>query len=289
MNDIATYAELFNSEGRITIIGFGSLVSEASARKSFEFSNFRWGQVKGWARIFNLASCRLIDIGDVRYSTGEIAALSFGMMDNVTSTVALLDITSDGLKSFLTREAGYFISAVPYLDSSGRNGCALVCAEADDDEIVSIWGSDHRPGEWLGGKIFYNTKSVGSETLTRSSVAATESIVECDKMSLIPELLTLEGRREQRDIEIWADMDASQYHLRPHMLPTRQYIYPGPGYTRLCLRAHRKQGMIDEFVNNTYLMDRETTLFEYLNANPILKEYICDEVIYADRICDSMG
>jgi hypothetical protein len=71
MNKVETYTEYFNSDGCITIVGIGSLVSEESARKSFEFDNFRWGEVKGWARIFNLASCRMMDIGDIRYATGQ--------------------------------------------------------------------------------------------------------------------------------------------------------------------------------------------------------------------------
>jgi hypothetical protein len=219
------------------------------------------------------------------FAAGEIAALSFGRMDDVTSTVALLDINADGLKSFLTREAGYYITAVPYLDDFGHTGHALVCAEASDEEINSIWGLDHRPGEWLGGKIFYNTKRSGSE-----NTATTDSDAECVAMPLIPAVLVSDGIEEEREVEgVWVDMDASQYHLRPHILPTREYVYPGPGYTRLCLRAHRKQGMLHKFLNTSFLMDRKTTLQEYLNANPMLKEYICDEAIYADRICDSMG
>lgn len=241
----------------------------------------------------------------------------------MVSTVALLDITSDGLKSFLTREAGYYITAVPYSDTLGHTGYALVCAEADDDEIRSIWGSDCRCGEWRGGKIFYNTYSKHHEgTSSTTTGTKTDNKGAESTMPLHPSLILEDSNNskaktttttsargdcdsdsdgsgiallaaviviEHRDVEVWSNMDAGKYDSRPHLLPTRQYIYPGPGYTRLCYRAHRKQGMLDEFLDNTYLMDRKTTLREYLNANPLLKDYISDEVIYADRICDSMG
>lgn len=264
-----SYSDLFNVSGKITIIGFGSLVSEKSARKSFVFDNFRLGKVRGWSRVFNLSSWICIDYGETRYSTGEVCALSFCEMEGASSIVALLDIDLDGLKSFLAREAGYEIVRVSYLDELGYSGIALACAAALDSDMDRIWGDRHKRGCWASGKIFY--------------------LNERDPCPLFPAKQLQDGTLEYRDHEIWEPMDKDGKCNRPHHLPVRRFVYPAPGYVRLCYRAHVSKGLGDYFLDHSYLMDCKTTLRTFLMSNPLLMDYIVDPQLYDDRICDQLG
>ena len=111
-------------DGNVTLLGFGSLVSEKSARASFQFQNFRYGTVTGFRRIFNRADWINIDWGDARIVTGEVCSVAFAQDGTETATrVALMEVTADeGLNGFLHREATYNIIEVPYVDDNGSEG-----------------------------------------------------------------------------------------------------------------------------------------------------------------------
>lgn len=250
--------------GLITIIGFGSLVEKRSAARSFTFSNFRMGQIVGWNRIFNLSSWINIGWGGVRRNTGEVAALAFGRVNSTSVTqIALMDIDADGLKSFLQREAGYDIVEIPYTDVDGKIGTALACCETTDEEAVRIWGDMHLQGGWGGGKIFHYP----SPSLSTA-------------MPLVPLVEQHIGSFVSQDITKWVPLELEAWNNpdRPFVLPNREHVYPAPFYFRLCYRAHLTQGpeLAQHFLDNTYLMDRVTTVNQYLAANPLLATYILD-------------
>jgi hypothetical protein len=67
--DPRRFAHLVVDE-QVTLLGFGSLVSEVSARKSFALTNFRFGTVTGYQRLFSRADWINIDWGDARTPTG---------------------------------------------------------------------------------------------------------------------------------------------------------------------------------------------------------------------------
>jgi hypothetical protein len=94
-------------DGQITLLGFGSLVSEVSARKSFALTDFRLGTVSGYARCFNRADWINMDWGDGRTPTGEVCSVSFVCTgSDAPCRVALMEVTvPEGLKGFLHRES----------------------------------------------------------------------------------------------------------------------------------------------------------------------------------------
>ena len=130
-----------------TLVGFGSLVSEASARCSFDFTNFRIGEVAGWQRCFNQANWVNVEHGWGSVSNGNnVAALAMIKADSRhVSRVALMDVTEDDLKGFYEREAGYLIQTTPYWRHAAdgtvlESGAALICtACADDAEADALW------------------------------------------------------------------------------------------------------------------------------------------------------
>ena len=64
-------------QGLMTIAGFGSLLSERSARSTFpDLDNFRLARVTGWRRVFAHACDIFYARGIARPDTGEVSSLS---------------------------------------------------------------------------------------------------------------------------------------------------------------------------------------------------------------------
>ena len=263
--------------GLITLLGFGSLVSEVSARQSFDFVNFRLGTCVGAQRIFNRADWINIEWGDACRETGEVCSLA--MMRSVDPTlqtrVSLMDVTAgDGLDGFLKRESTYAIIEVPFQDDRGVSGIALACGECTDEESVATWGADNWYLERARGRISYSNYSGAAQPLVPSSSSSSSSSSSAGGAPLAasyPERLTPPPRKET-----------------VYELPPGPFVYPSPGYLRLCFRAHRKAGqeVSENFLDTTLLMDRKTTLRTYLDANPALSEYDFDPNVHADWVSD---
>ena len=129
-----------------TLAGIGSLVSEASARHSFAFTNFRIAEIRGWRRAFNQANWVNVQHGWGAVAADTTAALAMVPADaEFVSFVALLDVDDLELPAFFEREAGYHIRRTPYWqrDASGAvtlTGEALLCTACDDDEEADrLW------------------------------------------------------------------------------------------------------------------------------------------------------
>ena len=129
-----------------TLVGIGSLVSEASARQSFAFRNFRIGEVCGWRRAFNQANWVNVQHGWGSVARGDVAALAMiPASTDFISHVALLDVDDEDLVGFYEREAGYHIRSTPFCRRGPDGaivemGSALMCtACANDAEADALW------------------------------------------------------------------------------------------------------------------------------------------------------
>lgn len=107
------FSHLVNG-GVVTLLGFGSLVSKASASKSFAFKNFRIGSITGYQRIFNRSDWINYTWGHSRVETGETCAVALMRTASpVLSRIALMDVSAgEGLAGFLHRETTYDIIEV---------------------------------------------------------------------------------------------------------------------------------------------------------------------------------
>jgi hypothetical protein len=261
-----SFSHLASREGTITLIGFGSLVCRGSAAVSFPFTNFRSGVVRGYRRIFNRASWIHTQEPGAAV-TGEVSGLAFFQQEGALSRVCLLDVeASAGVAAFLAREHFYVIQALPYEDEHGRAGCALACLEAPSDAAaLALWGSSSHPHS--GGV---------QGTVWRFPPSAAAA------MPLTPEVIAQGSVQGQATGEPAAAAPAAAIAL-----PERQWIYPARRYTRLCYLAHCMAGMEEELLDNAVLMDRQTTLRAYLEANPEAKAWITDKQLHEDRRGDS--
>uniref|UniRef100_A0A7S3LJD4 Gamma-glutamylcyclotransferase n=1 Tax=Aplanochytrium stocchinoi TaxID=215587 RepID=A0A7S3LJD4_9STRA len=92
----------------IWIIGYGSLMSEASARRTVQPVNFGVAILKGWRRHFNLVSITNLKNGAASLQTKEIAAVSSrpGYPDS-TMLVSLFQIPANEEGAYRKREGRY--------------------------------------------------------------------------------------------------------------------------------------------------------------------------------------
>jgi hypothetical protein len=257
-----SFSHLASKENTITLIGFGSLVCRGSAAVTFPYTNFRAGTVQGYRRIFNRASwVHTQEPGAA--ATGEVSGLAFFAQPGAVSRVCLLDVEATaGVAAFLAREHFYVIQALPYVDEHGGAGCALACLEAPSDAAArALWGSSSHPHR--GGV---------QGTVWRFPPSPEQA------MPLTPEVIPAQGSAGQPTGDPAAAAIA---------LPERQWIYPARRYTRLCYLAHCMAGMEEELLDNAVLMDRQTTLRAYLEANPEAKGWITDRTLHEDRRGDA--
>jgi hypothetical protein len=100
--------------GKVTLLGFGSLVSKSSAARSFRFSNFRVGSISGYQRIFNRSDWINYTWGHSRAETGETCSVALARTGApLVSRIALMDVdAAEGLSGFLHRETTYDIFEV---------------------------------------------------------------------------------------------------------------------------------------------------------------------------------
>ncbi|KAF3596158.1 hypothetical protein DY000_02026624 [Brassica cretica] len=75
--DESDFEKLISSENRISITGFGSLLSERSARSTFpDLENFRVAKLQGFRRVFAHAAPIFFERGIANLQTKEISSLT---------------------------------------------------------------------------------------------------------------------------------------------------------------------------------------------------------------------
>lgn len=142
-------------EKYITILGFGSLLSERSSRTTFpDLLNFRLGRVKNYRRVFGHPASIFFQRGIANLDTKEISSLSTEYVDGHPGFICSIfevpndDMMADGVPSpsFLEREEEFDIIEVPYIDFQKTEGegesskTGILCAAGTNDLYVTRWG-----------------------------------------------------------------------------------------------------------------------------------------------------
>ena len=113
-------------KGLLTIAGFGSLLSERSARSTFpDLKNFRLGKVVGYRRVFAHTCSIFFDRGIARPDTGEVSSLSVEEHEGSEIYVTLFEIeaTPEAITSFIEREHEFRFMAVQPHPMSNEQCC----------------------------------------------------------------------------------------------------------------------------------------------------------------------
>jgi hypothetical protein len=148
-------AGMDSNEEMITILGFGSLLSERSSRRTFpELQNFRLGRVPNYRRVFAHPASIFIQLGIANLETKEMSSLSAEYSEGDPGFVCSIfevpndDMMSNGLPSaaFLEREEEFNILEVPYIDflnpDKDESKRAVLCTSSTDEAYLRLWGQD---------------------------------------------------------------------------------------------------------------------------------------------------
>lgn len=234
---------------QLTLIGFGSLLSETSSRTTFpHLTNFRLGRVTGYRRLFRHPAAIFFERGIAHRDTLEFSSLSVEHVPVSSSSddegeelkehgfvCSLFDVPEFNVHDYVSREEEFAFVMADYLE--------LGVGEAGGN------GNGNRNGH---GKKKEQGQGQG-QGKGLMCVATTDSHVE----------------------ERWGEGYIDKKY-RIHGLDNiwdewpERGILPCPIYLRHCVLAAQKQGeeAHRSFLQETYLSDRKTTIEEYLAMRP---------------------
>ncbi|XP_024544955.1 uncharacterized protein LOC9644560 [Selaginella moellendorffii] len=132
-----------SSNGLVSICGFGSLLSEKSARSTFpRLLNFRPGVVKNFRRIFAHIAPIFLERGIANVETKEMSSLSVEPCIGESIVVTVFEISLLEVPAFIQREHEFRFLEVAVVNSSEENAIhlckAVICAKYSDEEYLSI-------------------------------------------------------------------------------------------------------------------------------------------------------
>ncbi|CAD6266864.1 unnamed protein product [Miscanthus lutarioriparius] len=133
----ADFAAVAAPGGRFSVVGFGSLLSERSARSTFpELEGFRVAALRGFRRVFAHAAPIFFERGIAIEATKEFSSLSVEPCDGELIVVTVFEIKEEEVPSFIEREHEFrFLAVVPEgLDGVPFTNRAVVCARYSDEE-----------------------------------------------------------------------------------------------------------------------------------------------------------
>lgn len=141
LNDESDFEALASPDGYISICGYGSLLSEKSARSTFpDLTNFSIAKLTGFRRLFTVVGGFFFTRGIAKLKTEEVAALSAEPCEGETIIVTVFEIKKTEIPAFIKREREYrFLAVVPEsLDGKSFTSPAVLCASYTDEEFFKL-------------------------------------------------------------------------------------------------------------------------------------------------------
>mmetsp|Transcript_20168 Transcript_20168/g.49420 ORF Transcript_20168/g.49420 Transcript_20168/m.49420 type:complete len:218 (-) Transcript_20168:155-808(-) len=119
------------------IVGYGSLLSERSARRTFPtLRHFRIATLRGYRRVFCHASPLFLTRGVADLSSREMAALSVEAVESKQCEllVTVFEVDEEEMPAFYIREEEFdFVEDVELKDLDGTSLVATICVKSSDD------------------------------------------------------------------------------------------------------------------------------------------------------------
>lgn len=143
-----------NDDNLLTILGFGSLLSERSSKTTFpDLQNFRLGRVPNYRRVFGHPASIFFQRGIASLETMEMSSLSAEYNEGSSFICSVFevpnsDMMENGIPSaaFLEREDEFDIVTVPYYelddDIATKEATGILCTASTDDEYLRKWGQE---------------------------------------------------------------------------------------------------------------------------------------------------
>ncbi|KAL3829357.1 hypothetical protein ACJIZ3_018159 [Penstemon smallii] len=137
LKDDADFDQIVSPDGLVSICGFGSLLSEKSARSTFpDLINFRVAKLSGFRRVFAHVAPIFFERGIAKPETKEISSLSVEPCEGESLVVTTFEIQRSEIPSFIEREHEFrFLAVIP----ETFNGLfyatpSVLCARYSDEE-----------------------------------------------------------------------------------------------------------------------------------------------------------
>ncbi|CAN4094953.1 unnamed protein product [Withania somnifera] len=137
--DESNFDRIVSSDGLMTICGFGSLLSERSARSTFpDLINFRVAKLSGFRRVFAHVAPIFFERGIAKPETKEISSLSVEPCEGETLIVSIFEIQRSAIPAFIEREHEFrFLAVIPEtLNGLFYINPAVICTRYSDEEYL---------------------------------------------------------------------------------------------------------------------------------------------------------
>ncbi|KAL1539120.1 hypothetical protein AAHA92_27783 [Salvia divinorum] len=137
LQDRSDFDQIVSSHELVSICGFGSLLSERSARSTFpDLINFRIAKLNGFRRVFAHAAPIFFERGIAKPETKEISSLSVEPCESETLIVTTFEIQRSEIPAFIEREHEFrFLAVIPEtLNGLFYTTPAVLCARYTDEE-----------------------------------------------------------------------------------------------------------------------------------------------------------
>ncbi|XP_073054524.1 uncharacterized protein [Primulina eburnea] len=128
---------IVSSDGLVSICGFGSLLSERSARSTFpSLINFRMAKLSGFRRVFAHVAPIFFEHGIALSETKEISSLSVEPCEAETIVITIFEIQRTEVPSFMEREHEFRFLAVTPETFNGLfyTSPSVLCARYSNEE-----------------------------------------------------------------------------------------------------------------------------------------------------------
>jgi len=124
-----------------SIGGFGSLLSERSAKSTFpNLHNFRLAKLKNWRRVFAHVGTVFFVLGIARPDTREMSGLSVEEYEGEELFISVFDIPIEEVPLFYAREEPFRFEEVNYenLDGTPASDTIMICAHWNDIDYKRV-------------------------------------------------------------------------------------------------------------------------------------------------------
>lgn len=115
LKDESDFDQIVSPDGLVSVCGFGSLLSERSARSTFpDLINFRVAKLNGFRRVFAHVAPVFFERGIAKPETKEISSLSVEACEGETLVVTTFEIRRSDIPAFIEREHEFrFLAVTP--------------------------------------------------------------------------------------------------------------------------------------------------------------------------------
>ena len=155
-----------DDDNHITILGFGSLLSEKSSRTTFStLKNFRLGKVLDHRRVFCHPASIFFQRQIANLETLEMSSLSVEYKEGCSMICSVFEVPNEGLSAsvtgdnfvpsqqFLEREEEFDITKVLYEELETSSGKEIkegvICRRSTDEAYIARWDQERFQKNYL--------------------------------------------------------------------------------------------------------------------------------------------